>query len=34
MKPDTVGGKTVYRLNVKKHLLICTTRPSYEPGGY
>jgi len=34
MKRDTVGDKIVYRLNVKKHPLICTACPSYEPRGY
>jgi len=33
MKPDIVEGKTVYRLNVKKHPLICTACPSYKPRG-
>ena len=33
MKPDTENGKTVYRLNVKKHPLICTACPSYTPRG-
>jgi transposase len=33
MKPDTVNGKTGYRLNVKKHPLICTACPKYTPRG-
>jgi len=33
MKPDMVEDKTVYRLNVKKHPLICTACPSYRPRG-
>jgi predicted transcriptional regulator len=33
MKPDTVNGKTVYKLNVKKHPLICAACPSYTPRG-
>ena len=33
MRPDTKEGRTVYRLNVKKHPLICTACPSYEPRG-
>jgi len=33
MRPDIVEGRTVYRLNVKKHPLICTACPSYEPRG-
>jgi len=33
MRPDIVEGKTVYRLNVKRHPLICTACPAYEPRG-
>jgi len=33
MRPDKVEGRTVYRLNAKKHPLICTACPSYEPRG-
>jgi len=33
MRPDTVEGRTVYRLNAKKHPLICTACPVYEPRG-
>jgi transcriptional regulator with XRE-family HTH domain len=33
MRPDIVEGRTVYRLNVKKHPLICTACPVYEPRG-
>ena len=31
MKMSVVGGKTVYYMNVRKHNLICTACPSYEP---
>jgi predicted RNase H-like nuclease (RuvC/YqgF family) len=31
MKPDIVNGKTVYKINVKEHPLICTACPAYEP---
>jgi len=34
MRPEMKEGKTVYRLNVKKHPLICTACPSYMPRGY
>ena len=34
MRPGTVGDRIVYILNVKKHPLICTACPSYEPRGY
>jgi len=34
MKTDIVEGRVVYRLNVKKHPLICTACPSYQPRGY
>jgi len=34
MKKDIVGDRVVYRLNVKKHPLMCTACPSYEPRGY
>jgi len=33
MRPDIVEGRTVYRLNVKKHPLICTACSAYEPRG-
>jgi len=33
MRPDTKEGRTVYRLNVKRHPLICTACPLYEPRG-
>jgi len=33
MRPDTKEGRTVYVLNVKKHPLICTACPAYEPRG-
>jgi len=33
MRPDVVEGRTVYRLNAKKHSLICTACPSYRPRG-
>jgi transcriptional regulator with XRE-family HTH domain len=33
MRPDIVEGRTVYMLNVKKHPLICTACPYYEPRG-
>ncbi len=31
MRIGVVGGKTVYYINVRKHGLICTACPSYEP---
>jgi predicted transcriptional regulator len=31
MKPDIENGKTVYRINVKEHPLICTACPYYKP---
>jgi len=34
MRPDTVGGRTIYMLNVRKHPLICVACPSYKPRGY
>ena len=33
MRPDVLKGRTVYRLNAKKHPLICTACPLYEPRG-
>jgi transposase len=33
MRRDLVIDRVVYRLNVKKHPLICTACPSYEPRG-
>jgi len=33
MRPDIVEGRTVYRLNVKKHPLICTACSAYKPRG-
>jgi len=33
MKPDTVNGKMVYKLNAKSHPLICVACPYYEPRG-
>jgi len=33
MRPDIVEGRTVYMLNAKKHPLICTACPVYEPRG-
>ena len=31
MREDLVNGKKVYRLNVRRHPLICVSCPFYEP---
>jgi predicted nuclease with TOPRIM domain len=33
MRRDLVGDRVVYRLNVKRHPLICTACPAHEPRG-